>query len=151
MSLIKRHARRLWRQKVKRPARVFLHGLTTHQCPDCKKTVELFHVCAPKSDFKRRRGRQAAAEKRRANRKTTAGKTAGKPARRQRGERRADHYKTCSDPDCQRQLCIVFRAGRDSCPPSMTRENRDVPGTDRRSGIVEISSPFCRIGRYVHP
>ena len=115
MNQLQRHLRRLVRQKVRKPALAFLHGLIQHQCPDCKRTVEPFHTCALKSDFKRCRARQARAERRRLDRAKQAGKGGG-PRRQQRGERRADHYKTCRDEECQRQLCVVYREGIAACP-----------------------------------
>lgn len=103
MGVIKRHARRLWRQKVQRPARAKLHGLIQHYCDDCEKTVEPFHTCAPRSDFKRRRGQQARAEKRRRDGK--------------RRDRRPPHdWRACRDDDCQVRVCVAFREGRESCP-----------------------------------
>ena len=119
MGLIKRHARRLFRQRVQRPARVFLHNLLEQYCEDCKQHVQPFHTCSPRSDFKRRRGQQARAqaraEKSRSRRAATA-TTAAKTARAKRqGRRAAEHYKTCTDDQCERQLCIVFREGQASC------------------------------------
>lgn len=97
MGFLKRRARRLWRQHVQRPARAKLRGLIERQCPDCRKTVEPFHVCAPKSDFKRRRAQQARAEKRR--------------------DRRPPHdWRTCRDDDCQARVCVAFREGIAACP-----------------------------------
>jgi hypothetical protein len=117
VGLLKRRARMLYRQKVRRPARVFLRGLLEQWCADCQKHVQPFHPCSPRSDFKRRRGQQERAETRRRQRKPATAKGTAKPAarRRPRGNRAADHYKTCRDADCQRQLCIVFREGKASC------------------------------------
>jgi hypothetical protein len=115
VGLIQRHARRLFRQRVQRPARVFLRNFLEQYCPDCQQHVQPFHTCSPKSDFKRRRGQPARAELRRSSRTKTTAKT-GPGARHPRGNRAADHYKTCRDPDCQRQLCIVFREGMAACP-----------------------------------
>lgn len=114
MGLIKRHVRRLVRQKIRKPARAALRGLAEHWCPECQRRVQPFHVCAPKSDFK---GRRSQLERRRSSSKRTSG---SRPPR-ERGEH---DYRTCRDQDCPRRLCQAFREGqgahcrRDRCQQS---------------------------------
>lgn len=71
------------------------------KCPDCRKTVgnPLTHVCAPKSDFKKRK---RAAEKRE------------REAARARAKKRQPDkhdYLACKDEDCKRSLCVAHKAG----------------------------------------
>ena len=108
MGLIKRHARRLYRQKVRKPARAFLQRLTQSWCPECQKQADPFHVCAPKSDFRRRRAQHDRAERRQRGKRPGA---AGKPR-----ERRPHDYTTCRDQDCPRPLCRAYREGMQACP-----------------------------------
>lgn len=110
MGTLKKHARRLVRQKVRRPARAFLHRLTETWCPDCQKRVQPFHTCAPKSDFRKRRAQQARTETRRAKRKASAKTSARKPR-----ERPVHDYEACRDEDCQCRECIAFRKGKGAC------------------------------------
>lgn len=102
MGLIKRHAKRLVRRKVTRPARAALKNVTSHHCDDCGKTVQPFHLCAPKSDFKRRKGRHERAQRTRA--KGTAGK------------RQAHDYAACAERHCKNPLCKAYREGQQACP-----------------------------------
>jgi hypothetical protein len=104
VGLIRRHARRLVRQKIRTPARAALRRATRRWCPECQKHADLFHICAPKPDFGRRRAQQERDRRRR-------GKAAGTPR-----ERRPHDYRACRDGDCQRQVCIAFREGRQACP-----------------------------------
>lgn len=69
------------------------------KCGTCKKRVTnpLTHVCAPRSDFKRRKAKAAKAEKAAARKKRQAEK---------------HDYQACSDKDCPRSLCVAFRTGR---------------------------------------
>jgi hypothetical protein len=108
VGVLKRHARRLVRQKIRKPVRDALHGLAESWCPDCQKRVQPFHVCAPKSDFKQRRAQQARTARPRR-------RSAPKPARRP-CERRQHDYTACSDQQCPRPLCKAFREGREACP-----------------------------------
>ena len=66
------------------------------KCPTCKKTITnpLTHVCAPKSDFKKRK---RAAEKREKARK----------------KRQAEQhpFESCRDDQCKRPQCVAYRTG----------------------------------------
>ena len=68
-------------------------------CPKCKKPVAnpLMHVCAPKSDFRKRR---AKAERERKARD-----------RKKRQAERHD-YTACTDQECTRPTCKAYREGR---------------------------------------
>jgi hypothetical protein len=103
VGLIKRHARRLLRQKVRKPARAALRGVVERWCPECQKRVQPFHLCAPRSDFKARRAQHERAQRRRGG---------GTRPR----ERREHDYRTCRDEDCPRGLCRAFREGMRACP-----------------------------------
>jgi hypothetical protein len=110
VGLIERHARRLFRSKIRKPARTALKNITRRWCADCQKNVDPFHVCAPRSDFKRRRAQQDRAEQRGQRR----GKRAN-PATPRR-ERRAHDYTACRDDQCPRPLCQAYREGMAACP-----------------------------------
>jgi len=72
------------------------------KCPKCKKTYganPALHVCAPRSDFKRRRG---AFDREQAKRERE----------KKRRARPAHDYTECSDQECKRSLCVAFKAGR---------------------------------------
>lgn len=73
--------------------------LSFGKCPKCRKPYgnPLTHVCAPKSDFKRRKTQAAKAEKARARRK-------------RQGEKH--DYTACGDQECTRPLCKAYREGR---------------------------------------
>jgi len=73
--------------------------LSFGKCAKCKKRVSnpLTHVCAPKSDFKRR--------------KREAEKQAREAARKKRQGERHD-YQSCGDPECKRSLCVAYKTGR---------------------------------------
>lgn len=103
MGLIKRHVRKLYRRRIRRPVQAKLSSLVRSWCRDCERNVDPFHTCAPRSDFKRRRAQQARAEKRRQG---------SRPR-----ERRPPHdWHTCPDTECPVRVCVAFREGRDSCP-----------------------------------
>ena len=72
------------------------------KCPECKKPYgnPLTHVCAPKSDFKRRR---SAFEKKQKDEARAA-------ARKKRQAERHD-YQACPDKDCLKPLCVAFKTG----------------------------------------
>ena len=68
-------------------------------CPKCKKPYggnPLGHVCAPKSDFRRRK-RQHEKEQRTRDRK--------------KRQQQAHDYTACSDNECRRSLCVAFKKG----------------------------------------
>jgi hypothetical protein len=72
------------------------------KCPKCKKTYganPALHVCAPKSDFKKRRGAFDREQARKAR----------EAARRNRPKH---DYQECGDEACKRSLCVAFKAGR---------------------------------------
>lgn len=114
MGLIRRHAKRLVRQKIRqpagrlvrrkvtRPARAALKNIIEQHCDGCGKNVPPFHLCTPKSDFKRRKARNERAQ--RSSRKGTAGKRA------------AHDYAACTDRRCQNRLCKAYREGQQACP-----------------------------------
>lgn len=67
-------------------------------CSKCKKPVTnpLTHVCAPRSDFRRRK---AAYEKKQRART------------RKKRQQEAHDYTECSDKDCPRSLCVAYKKG----------------------------------------
>ncbi|HTQ95002.1 MAG TPA: hypothetical protein VMK84_36460 [Streptosporangiaceae bacterium] len=70
------------------------------KCGACGKPYggnPLAHVCAPKSDFKRRKSRAAKAERAAERKKRQAGK---------------HDYQACADKDCPKPLCVAFKTGR---------------------------------------
>lgn len=71
------------------------------KCETCKKTIgnPLTDVCAPRSDFKKRKA--AAAKREREAAKARAGK------------RQPDKhdYLACKDDDCPRPLCVAYKTG----------------------------------------
>jgi flagellar biosynthesis/type III secretory pathway protein FliH len=73
--------------------------LSFGKCGKCKKTVTnpLTHTCHPKSDFGKRKAAAARQEKARARKKRQQDK---------------HDYQSCTDRDCQRPLCVAFKAGR---------------------------------------
>jgi len=82
------------------------------KCPKCKKTYganPALHVCAPKSDFKKRK---KAFEAEQAKREREA-KRKGRPKH---------DYQECSDAECKRPLCVAYKSGR---------EQGDLEGYDR--------------------
>jgi len=107
VGAIKRHVRRYWRKKVVRPARGALKGLVQHWCADCERTVEPFHTCAPRSDFKQRRSRLERDARRRNRGRSRA---SGKPR-----ERQVHDYTACRDDKCPRAACRAFREGQQAC------------------------------------
>jgi len=74
-------------------------------CPKCRKDAgnPLTHVCAPKSDFKRRRS--AFGKKQKAQARAAARK-------KRQGEKH--DYLACPDQDCKRPLCIAYKTGYQS-------------------------------------
>jgi hypothetical protein len=71
--------------------------VTFGKCPDCKKTITnpLAHICAPKSDFKRRKREHDKQQK------------ARQPKKRQPSH----DYTACPDSDCPRPLCVAYKTG----------------------------------------
>ena len=67
-------------------------------CQKCRKTVTnpLTHICAPRSDFRRRK---AAHDKQQRDRD-----------RKKRQQQNHD-YTACSDGDCKRALCVAYKTG----------------------------------------
>ena len=106
----------------------------TWECPSCGKSRGLRHTCAPKSDFKARRRRQATAERQRKRkavrarqaarrRQAAAERRARAKARKQAARtrrprpRQPQHdYATCTDKDCMRHPCLAYRQGIEDCP-----------------------------------
>ena len=72
--------------------------VTFGKCPKCKKTITnpLSHVCAPRSDFRKRK---AAHEKQQ------------RDADRKKRRQQVHDYMTCADGDCKRALCVAFKTG----------------------------------------
>ena len=71
--------------------------LTFGRCPECKKPYcanPALHVCAPRSDFKKRK-KQFEKEQRDKARKA----------------RPKHDYTECSDNECKRSLCVAYKAG----------------------------------------
>jgi hypothetical protein len=67
-------------------------------CPKCRKPLganPLLHVCAPKSDFKKRKAEFEKAQWDKAR--------AAKPKH---------DYTECSDDECKRSLCVAYKSGR---------------------------------------
>lgn len=66
------------------------------KCPKCKKRITnpLTHVCAPKSDFKRR--------------KRKAEQAKAKPKKQPRDQH---DYQLCRDDTCRRPMCTAFKVG----------------------------------------
>ena len=62
------------------------------KCQTCKKTVgnPLTHVCAPRSDFKKRK------------------RAADRPKKKPREQH---DYQLCKDDSCKRTMCVAFKAG----------------------------------------
>jgi hypothetical protein len=68
-------------------------------CPKCRKPYggnPVGHVCAPKSDFRKRKAAHDKAERDQARKK-----------RQQQGH----DYTACSDNDCKRSLCVAYKTG----------------------------------------
>jgi len=72
------------------------------KCPDCKKVIgdPLTHVCAPKSDFKKRKRAAAKREKEQARAVAKALRQASK-----------HDYQSCKDDGCKRSACVAYKAG----------------------------------------
>ncbi len=106
----------------------------TWECPSCRKPRGLRHTCAPKSDFKKRRRRQATAERRKKRkavrarqaerrRQAAAERRARERARKAKAKTRtrrpgppAHRFDACYDPDCERYPCVAYKQGVDDCP-----------------------------------
>ncbi len=106
----------------------------TWECPDCHKPRGLRHTCAPKSDFRARKRKQATAERQRkrkavrarqaARRKQAAAdRRAREKARKEAARKRRPRprqpqhdYATCTDKDCTRHPCLAYRQGLEDCP-----------------------------------
>jgi hypothetical protein len=111
----------------RRPGRTRVRLTAT--CSKCGKRMgsPLRHVCATKTDFRKRKAkakRDAATAKRREKRKAAAARKRARvaerrkaaAARRRKGRQapakpRHD-YQTCREDDCQRQACQAWREGR---------------------------------------
>lgn len=66
-------------------------------CPRCRKPYDanpLAHLCAPRSDFGKRRKRYEREQRERA-----------------RKARPKHDYTECSDAECKRSLCVAYKAG----------------------------------------
>lgn len=76
--------------------------LTFGKCPKCRKSYSaggaLTHVCAPKSDFKKRKSQFEKEQKARAREKS-------------RKNRPKHDYTECSDAECKRSLCVAYKSG----------------------------------------
>jgi hypothetical protein len=72
------------------------------KCETCNRPVgnPLTHVCAPRSDFKRRRRAAAKREKDQIRAKTRANRKADK-----------HEYQNCKDDDCKRSACVAYKTG----------------------------------------
>jgi hypothetical protein len=72
--------------------------LTFGACPNCKKTITnpVTHVCAPRSDFKRRKAKHDKQQRDQGRKKR---------------QQQAHDYTACSDNDCKRSLCVAFKTG----------------------------------------
>jgi hypothetical protein len=72
--------------------------VTFGTCDKCRKTVSnpLTHVCAPRSDFKRRKRAHEKAERDRARKKR---------------QQQAHDYTSCTDNGCKRSLCVAYKTG----------------------------------------
>lgn len=71
--------------------------LSFGKCQACGKPYggnPLAHVCAPKSDFKKRKAK------------------AERAADRKKRQAEKHDYQACSDKDCPRSLCVAFKTGR---------------------------------------
>jgi hypothetical protein len=70
------------------------------KCPACRKPYgpggQLTHVCAPKSDFGRRRKKYEKEQRDKA-----------------RKARPKHDYSECGDRECKRSLCVAYKAGAD--------------------------------------
>ena len=74
--------------------------VTFGTCPRCNRKYAgdpLTHVCAPRSDFKKRK---AEFDKEQARRE------------RQKNKKPPHDYIECSDPECKRSRCVAYKAGR---------------------------------------
>ena len=103
-------------------------------CTACGKARGIAHTCAPKSDFRARRRKQATAERRRKRkaaaarraarrRQAAAERRAREKARRAAAGKRAPRlrapqhdYAACTDADCSRYPCQAYRQGLQDCP-----------------------------------
>lgn len=130
MGLIKRVIRQKAGTPARRAARQQARRVSV-KCKTCGKRYvnPLTHVCAPKSDFaKRRREAERAArrEAARARKKAAAERRKAAAAERHRKARekrsaprspRPQHdYRLCRDEDCQRYACVAYKDGVADCP-----------------------------------
>ena len=68
-------------------------------CPKCRKPFganPLAHVCAPKSDFRKRKAQYEKEQREKA-----------------RKARPRHDYTECSDAGCKRALCVAYKSGRE--------------------------------------
>ena len=121
----------------RRRRRSTLQRPVTWECGSCHMPRGLVHNCAPKSDFKarkrkqatrkrqadRKRRRQAAAERRRARRRQAAAERrararARKPAPKRSPRARGESHEpgTCGNRDCPKFGCKAYWQGMEDCP-----------------------------------
>lgn len=73
--------------------------LSFGKCPKCKKPYggnPLGHVCAPASDFRKRKKAFEKEQRARARKKRQA---------------QAHDYQACADNDCKRPVCVAYKTG----------------------------------------
>jgi hypothetical protein len=121
----------------RRRRRSTLQRPVTWECSGCGKSRGLVHTCAPKSDFKarkrkqatrkrqadRKRRRQAVAARRRERRRQAAAERraraqARKPAPRRPPRPRGESHEpgTCGNRDCPKFGCKAYWQGMEDCP-----------------------------------
>lgn len=74
-------------------------ALSFGTCPKCNRPYggnPLGHLCAPKSDFRKRRRAADRAQRKQAARKR---------------QQQAHDYQACADNDCKRALCVAYKTG----------------------------------------
>src|SRR5487761_349286 len=120
----------------RRRRRTTLRNPVTWECPKCHQDRGLRHTCRVPSDFKSRR-RKAKADERKAKRKATRERQAARRKqaaadRRARDRQRKRDAKgmprtsrprgdshepgSCGDPDCPKYGCKAYWEGVDNCP-----------------------------------
>lgn len=85
----------------RRKASGFRLKVTYGTCPKCKRRFTgspVTHVCAARSDFRRRKSQF---EREQAKRE------------REKNKKPAHDYTECSDEECKRSRCVAFKAGRE--------------------------------------
>jgi len=122
-------------RRKRRPSRV--QNPVTWECSACHKPRGLRHTCSPvRGDFKRRKRKQATAERRRKRKAATARRAERRrQAAAQRRERARERKRTaggrtrparprdeshvaglCGDRDCPKYACKNYWQGMDDCP-----------------------------------